>query len=76
MKLLGLTKSISEPHGEFVLHIKDEYDYRMKSDSRDQIIEMIKKTYYNLQNSNVPIYGVVTGIPFAKNNSVEAKVAG
>lgn len=31
-KLLGITKSVSKPYGEFVLHIKDEYDYRMKSD--------------------------------------------
>jgi hypothetical protein len=31
-KLLGVTKSVSKPYGEFVLHIKDEYDYRMKSD--------------------------------------------
>lgn len=34
-KLLGITKSISETTGEFVLHIKQEYDYRMKSDTRD-----------------------------------------
>jgi len=34
-KLVGVTKSVSEPTGEFVLHIKDEYDYRMRSDARD-----------------------------------------
>lgn len=34
-KLLGITKSLSESNGEFVLHIKNEYDYRMKSDTRD-----------------------------------------
>ena len=41
------------------MHIKDEYDYRMKSDSRDQIIEMIKKVYYTLKETNLAIYGVV-----------------
>jgi hypothetical protein len=30
--LAGITKSISEHLGEFVLHIKDDYDYRMRSE--------------------------------------------
>jgi hypothetical protein len=58
-KLVGLTKSVSEMTGEFVLHIKNEYDYRMKSESRDQAIEIIKKVFIYLCNSNLPIYGVV-----------------
>ena len=33
--LLGVTKSISESSGEFVVHIKGEYDYRMKAEVRD-----------------------------------------
>lgn len=45
-KLVGVTKSLSEQTGEFVLHIKDEYDYRMRSDTRDQIIEIIRKLYH------------------------------
>jgi hypothetical protein len=57
---VGLTKSISETTGEFVLHIKNEYDYRMKSESRDQAIEVIKKVFIYLCNTNLPIYGVVT----------------
>jgi hypothetical protein len=34
-KLLGVTKSVSETFGEFVFHVKEEYDYRMRSDARD-----------------------------------------
>lgn len=35
-RLIGVTKSLSEVGaGEFVLHIKDEYDYRMRSETRD-----------------------------------------
>lgn len=34
-KLIGLTKSLIEPFGELVLHIKGEYDYRIKSEHRD-----------------------------------------
>ena len=58
-KLLGITKSVSKGYGEFVLHIRDEYDYRMKSDERDQVIDVLKKAFYISQNYNLPIYGVV-----------------
>jgi hypothetical protein len=44
-KLLGVTKSLNEANGEFVLHIKDEYDYRMRSDARDQTIEIVRKLF-------------------------------
>jgi serum/glucocorticoid-regulated kinase 2 len=59
-KLVGVTKSLSEPTGEFVLHIKNEYDYRMKSETRDQVIDVIKKLFLQLNNANLPIYGVVS----------------
>ncbi|CDW83270.1 protein kinase domain containing protein [Stylonychia lemnae] len=57
-KLVGVTKSVSEPTGEFVLHIKDEYDYRMRSDSRDQIIDIIRKLYQIKTVKNLAFYGV------------------
>jgi hypothetical protein len=44
-KLLGVTKSLNEANGEFVLHIKDEYDYRMRSDARDQTIDIVRKLF-------------------------------
>lgn len=46
-----------------MLHIKDEYDYRMKSEARDQIIDVIKKVYINLTQQNLAIYGVVILLP-------------
>jgi len=57
-KMIGLTKSISEGHGEFVMHSKNEYDYRMRSEARDQILDVIKRVYYSINNANLPIYGV------------------
>ena len=45
-KMTGLTKSITEGHGEFVMHTKNEYDYRMRSEARDQIIDVIKRVFY------------------------------
>jgi hypothetical protein len=59
LKLTGVTKSTSEPAGEFVLHIKDDYDYRIKSDIRDEVIEYLKKIFLILQKRNLPVYGVV-----------------
>lgn len=46
LKIKGLSKSIQEKQGEFVIHVKDENDYRLKSKSRDEIIEMVKKLYF------------------------------
>ena len=58
-KILGVTKSVSEQNGEFVLHIKDSYDYRMRSDTRDQIIDLIRKLYLMNHSKVLPFYGVV-----------------
>lgn len=46
--LNGVTKSTSEPAGEFVLHIKEDYDYRIKSENRDEIIDYLKRIYIQL----------------------------
>ena len=59
-KLLGITKSMSEPNGELVLHIKDSYDYRFRSDARDQIIDVIRKQYFNNHSLPLPLFGVVS----------------
>jgi hypothetical protein len=48
LKLTGVTKSTTEQAGEFVLHIKDDYDYRIKSEIRDEVIEYLKKIFIAL----------------------------
>lgn len=59
-KLLGVTKSVSEPiGGEFVFHIKDAYDYRMRSDGKEQIIDVVKKLFMAMTGKALPLYGVV-----------------
>jgi len=49
-KVSGLT--VSELSSEFVIHVRDEYDYRYGSpDKRDRILAMICKAYYlNVRN--------------------------
>jgi len=43
-----------------VIHIQHEYDYRMKSEARDQIIDVLKKIFLSIKSNNLPIYGVVS----------------
>jgi len=33
--LAGLTKSLNEKSAEFVIHVKNDYDYRMETSTRD-----------------------------------------
>lgn len=55
---------MSELNGEFVLHIKDEYDYRMRSDARDQIIDIVRKLYQQQTGKTLALYGVVSHLYF------------
>ena len=44
-KLAGIT--VSELSSEFVVHVRDEYDYRYASpDKRDKILTMLCRSYY------------------------------
>ena len=54
----GLTKSISENQGEFVLHVEGSYDYRYRSEYRNEIITIMKASYMTVCKKDLPIYGV------------------
>ena len=56
----ALTKSTEPGNTEFIVHVKDEYDYRFICDLRDELFEQLKSCYFNLMNANLPIYGVPT----------------
>ena len=43
---------------EFIVHVKDEYDYRFICEHRDELFDAIKECFFNLMNENLPIYGV------------------
>lgn len=45
---------------EFIVHVKDEYDYRFICEERDELFEALKQCYFNIMNANLPIYGVPT----------------
>ena len=57
-KIKALTKSSDAGNFEFIVHVKNEYDYRFTSDSRDELFEHIKACYFHVMNSNLPVYMV------------------
>ena len=54
----ALTKSTEMGNLEFIVHVKDEYDYRFVCDLREELFEQLKACYFTLMNANLPIYGV------------------
>jgi len=44
--------------GEFVVHVKDEYDYRFQSDKRDEIFQVIKEAFLKIYGVELSIYGI------------------
>ena len=40
------------------MHVKNEYDYRFVSESRDELFDHIKACYFHMMNANLPVYGV------------------
>lgn len=56
--ILGVTKSTSKDNFEFVVHVRDEYDYRFMCNVRDELFECLKQVYYLATGKNLPVYGV------------------
>jgi hypothetical protein len=54
----GITKSTKSGNIQFVVHIRNEYDYMFDSDDRDAIFEAIKHTCWMKNGKNLPVYGV------------------
>ena len=46
IKMAGLTKSLEAGSGEFVIHVKGEYDYRFEVGVTDEIFDALKACYF------------------------------
>eukprot|EP00347_Sterkiella_histriomuscorum_P024519 403330825 len=57
-RLAGLTRSQHKQSKEFVIHVKKEHDYRLKSDMREKIFQVVKMAYTSKSKTNLPIYGI------------------
>jgi len=53
-----LTKSLNSSSKDFVIHVKKDYDYRLKSDNREKVFNVIKIAYTSKSKANLPIYGI------------------
>ena len=40
------------------MHVKDEHDFRLYYQNREEVIEHLKECYFSLMQVNLPIYGV------------------
>ena len=50
--------SLKKNNPEFVVHIKNEYDYRFESDQRRLIFDSLKWSFWKQNKINLPVYGV------------------
>ena len=62
MAMKGLSRSTDPANLEFVVHVKDEYDYRFICEDREKLILHIKAVYFNKMNRNLPIYDVAENL--------------
>ena len=53
-----MTKSTELNNNEFIVHVKNEYDYRFVCEKREELFSHLKECYFTLMNENLPIYGV------------------
>lgn len=54
----SVTKSTIPNNLQFIVHIKNEYDYMFESDFRKEIFEALKNTYWKTNGLNLPVYGI------------------
>lgn len=58
----AISRSTVDGNLEFVVHVKDEYDYQFESADRDEIFEAIKYAYWKVTGKNVPVYMVPSSL--------------
>ena len=75
-KLGGLTKRKNNEQLNFIVHVKDEYDYLYKADNEGQqkeIFNALKDSYFKLMNDNLPIYEVPGELALYTTTKSDAK---
>ena len=56
--VMAISKSTEDNNKEFVVHVRNAYDYRFICELRDELFEQIKACYFHLMNDNLPVYGI------------------
>lgn len=60
---------------EFVIHVKGEHDYRLLSEHRDIIFEVLKLAYMSAARDNIPIFGIGKARSLADYVTTESDVS-
>jgi len=55
--IMACTKSVNAKELEFIIHVKNEYDYQFICQAREELVTSIKAVYFLKCNANMPIYG-------------------
>ena len=56
--ITALSKSTKTGCNEFVVHVKNQYDYRFESNQRTEIFDAVKYVCWRQRKSNLPTYEV------------------
>ena len=71
----GLSRSTQAGNMEFVVHVKNEYDYRFICEDRDKLFLQIKAVFFNKMNQNLPIFDVPENLKNYATSKKEIKEA-
>ena len=69
-KIKALTKSLETDNYEMIIHVVDDYDYRIICKKHEELILSCKASYFTITNEKLPIYAVLGKM----ENYVTAKV--
>jgi hypothetical protein len=58
----ALSRSTVKNDFDFIVHVKDEYDYRFICEDRELLFTHLKAVYFNKMNKNLPIFNVPEGL--------------
>ena len=72
-KIEALTKSNVAGDHNFIIHVVQEYDYRLLYSQQKEIVDQIKTCYWHVKHCNLPIYGVNDDIGLYKTTEKDAK---
>jgi hypothetical protein len=57
---------------EFVVHVKDEYDYRFICENREEMFQSLKAVYFLQMNDNLPIFAIKENLKHFETSKKEA----
>lgn len=70
---MALSRSTKPKDFDFIVHVKNEYDYRFICEDRDKLFLSLKAVYFTKMNQNLPIYDVPDNMSKYATSKKDAK---